>query len=80
MHVALNSALDHAMELDDKVIIIGEDVADLAGGVLFREELARCGYGPVRLGASVADGLELIVFCTSLIPSAAAGSPLITTR
>jgi pyruvate/2-oxoglutarate/acetoin dehydrogenase E1 component len=31
---ALNSALDTAMELDEKVIVLGEDVADPAGGVL----------------------------------------------
>lgn len=52
MAVALNSALDHAMELDDKVIIIGEDVADPAGGVLKVTKGLSTKYGTDRVRAT----------------------------
>jgi len=52
MAVALNSALDHAMRLDDKVIIIGEDVADPAGGVLKVTKGLSTKYGTDRVRAT----------------------------
>ncbi|XVQ07573.1 alpha-ketoacid dehydrogenase subunit beta [Spirillospora sp. CA-255316] len=52
MAVALNSALDHAMRVDDKVIIIGEDVADPAGGVLKVTKGLSTKYGADRVRAT----------------------------
>lgn len=52
MAVALNSALDHAMDLDDKVIVIGEDVADPAGGVLKVTKGLSTKYGTGRVRAT----------------------------
>lgn len=52
MAAALNSALDHAMRLDDKVIIIGEDVADPAGGVLKITKGLSAKYGTERVRAT----------------------------
>lgn len=34
--VAMNSALDCAMAMDDKVVLLGEDIADAAGGGVFK--------------------------------------------
>lgn len=49
---ALNSALDVAMELDEKVIILGEDVADPAGGVLKVTKGLSSKYGVERVRAT----------------------------
>ena len=52
MAVAMNSALDHAMALDDKVIILGEDVADPAGGALKITKGLSTKYGTDRVRAT----------------------------
>ncbi|MFJ8001275.1 alpha-ketoacid dehydrogenase subunit beta [Streptomyces sp. NPDC096310] len=52
MAVALNSALDLAMAEDDKVMVIGEDVADPAGGVLKVTKGLSTKYGADRVRAT----------------------------
>lgn len=49
MAVAMNSALDLAMAEDDKVILLGEDIADPAGGVFKVTKGLSAKYGEARV-------------------------------
>jgi pyruvate/2-oxoglutarate/acetoin dehydrogenase E1 component len=50
--VAMNSALDNAMDRDDKVIVLGEDVADPIGGVFKVTKGLSSKYGTERVRAT----------------------------
>jgi len=50
--VALNSALDVAMSLDGKVVLLGEDIADPAGGVFKVTKGLSTTYGTSRVRAT----------------------------
>jgi acetoin:2,6-dichlorophenolindophenol oxidoreductase subunit beta len=52
MAVALNQALDLAMSLDDKVVLLGEDIADPAGGVFKVTKGLSTTYGTDRVRAT----------------------------
>ncbi|MFF2109405.1 alpha-ketoacid dehydrogenase subunit beta [Rhodococcus koreensis] len=52
MAVAMNSALDLAMDRDDSVILLGEDIADPAGGVFKVTKGLSTKYGTGRVRAT----------------------------
>jgi pyruvate/2-oxoglutarate/acetoin dehydrogenase E1 component len=52
MAIALNAALDYALGADERVILIGEDIADPAGGVFKVTKGLSSKYGTTRVRAT----------------------------